>query len=202
MQLLSDSFPPRGRIPAACAFGAAEGFGGNRNPHLAWTDAPSATQSFALLCEDHDAPTVAAMAGAPGVLIPLEQPRAIFVHWVMADIPATIRTIAEGSCSDGVVARGKQQPPGPPGARQGVNDYGAWFAGDAALAGEYYGYDGPWPPPNDLRLHRYFFRVFALDVATLVLPARFTAADLHHAMHGHVLAEAATWGGHSLHPGV
>ncbi len=202
MQLASDSFEPRGRIAAAFAFGSENGFGGNCNPHLAWADAPADTQSFALLCEDHDAPTVAAMAGAPGVLIPSEQPRAIFVHWVMADIPADIHALAEGSCSDGVVAHGKHSPPGPPGARQGLNDYGAWFAGNAELAGDYFGYDGPWPPPNDLRLHRYFFRVFALDVPTLALPERFTAADLHRAMHGHVLAEAALWGGYSLHPGA
>ncbi len=47
-------------------------------------------------------------------------------------------------------------------------------------------------------MHRYFFRLFALDVATLELPPRFTAADVHRAMHGHVLAEAAVHGTYSL----
>jgi hypothetical protein len=41
--------------------------------------------------------------------------------------------------------------------------------------------------------------VFALDVATLPLPAAFTAGDLLRAMHGHVLAEAAIYGTYSLH---
>ena len=69
-------------------------------------------------------------------------------------------------------------PPGPDGARQGLNDYTGWFAGDADMAGTYRGYDGPYPPAHDLREHRYFFRVFALDVASLQLPERFTAADI------------------------
>ena len=66
------------------------------------------------------------------------------------------------------------------------------------MGGDYHGYDGPYPPPHDLRTHRYFFRVFALDVATLGLPARFTAGDVFRAMHGHVLAEASTHGSYSL----
>ena len=82
---------------------------------------------------------------------------------------------------------------------QGGNDYTGWFAGDAELGGDYFGYDGPYPPPNDLRTHRYFFRLFALDVATLDLPPKFTAGDVLRAMQGHVLAEAAIYGTYSLH---
>ena len=37
-----------------------------------------------------------------------------------------------------------------------------------------------------------------LDVATLDLPAAFTAGDVFRAMHGHVLAEASTYGTYSL----
>jgi hypothetical protein len=70
------------------------------------------------------------------------------------------------------------------------------------MAGDYLGYDGPYPPFNDERLHHYFFRVFALDVASLQLPARFTAADAYRAMHGHVLAEAALHGTYTLEPGA
>ena len=95
-------------------------------------------------------------------------------------------------------AKGKQQPAGPAGARQGLNDYTGWFAGDAQMGGDYYGYDGPYPPFNDLRVHRYFFRLFALDVAALDLPARFTAADVERAMQGHVLGEALVYGTYSL----
>ena len=198
MQIRSDSFQHRGAMAAEFAMGAAAGFGGNRNPHLAWDDAPEGTRSFALLCIDTDAPTDPSLAGKEGVEIPVEHPRGDFVHWVMADIPADVRQIAAGSCSDGIAKRGKADPPGPAGARQGLNDYTGWFAGDPDMGGDYLGYDGPYPPANDLRMHRYFFRVFALDVAHLELPAKFTAADVLRAMQGHVLAEAAIHGTYSL----
>lgn len=204
MKLTSSSFEPGKPIPAAFAMGAPDGFGGNRNPQLAWSDVPDGTRSFALLCIDPDAPTDASLAGKAGVEIPVEHVRGDFVHWVMVDIPAALREIAAGSCSDGIDKGGKRSPPGPPGARQGLNDYTGWFAGDAALRGDYFGYDGPYPPPNDLRTHRYFFRLFALDVDRLDVgrtdvAGRFTAADVFGAMHGHVLGEAAVHGTYSLH---
>lgn len=202
MKIRSDSFRDGDPIPLRCAMGTPEGFGGNRNPHLAWSDAPAGTRSFALICVDPDAPTVAEMVGKPGVEIPVEQPRAEFIHWVMADIPASVGEIAEGACSDGVTVRGKPNPPGPAGSRQGSNDYVGWFAGDPDMSGDWPGYDGPYPPGNDLRLHRYFFHLYALDVEKLDLPARFTAADVRQAMQGHVLAEAAIHGTYSLHPGL
>ncbi|MCC4598178.1 YbhB/YbcL family Raf kinase inhibitor-like protein [Xanthomonas campestris pv. phormiicola] len=200
MRLRSDSIQPGQPIAATYAMGQADGFAANRNPHLAWDDVPAGTAAFALLCLDPDVPTVAEMVGRDDVQIPVEQPRTNFVHWAAVEIPAGVREIAEGSASDGVVARGKRQPPGLPGARQGLNSYTDWFAGDAQMGGDYYGYDGPYPPANDLRMHRYFFRLFALDVATLDLPARFTAADALRAMQGHVLAEASLHGTYSLNP--
>jgi len=198
MQIRSDSFEHRGPIPAEFAMGTPDGFGGNRNPHLAWDDVPAGTRSFVLMCFDTDAPTDPSLAGREGVEIPVEHPRGDFVHWVVADLPADVREIAAGSCSDGVTRGGKRSPAGPAGARQGLNDYTGWFAGDADMGGDYFGYDGPYPPPNDLRVHRYFFRVFALDVPSLQLPEKFTAADVFRAMHGHVLAEAAIYGTYTL----
>ena len=163
---------------------------------------PEGTRSFALLCIDPDVPTAGEMVGKPGVEIPVDQVRTDFVHWAMADIPADVREIAAGSCSDGVVPHGNQAPAGPAGARQGLNDYTGWFEGNDDMAGQWRGYDGPFPPPNDLRLHRYFFRLYALDVETLDLPDDFTAADVQRAMQGHVLAECAIHGTYSLHPKV
>lgn len=202
MRLWSDSFENTKPIPTEFAMGQPDGFAANRNPHLAWDEVPDGTKSFALLCIDPDAPTVPETVGRADLQIPVEQPRAHFIHWAMADIAPDVREIAAGSCSDGVTARGKQQPAGPAGARQGLNGYTGWFAGDAQMGGEYYGYDGPYPPFNDLRVHRYFFRLFALDVATLALPARFTAADVERAMQGHVLGEALVYGTYSLNPAV
>jgi len=202
MKIASDSFEHGKRIPAEFAMGTPEGFGGNRNPHLRWDDAPAGTRSFALLCIDTDAPTDGALVADAATPIPVDHPRGDFVHWAMVDIPADVREIAAGSASDGVSAKGKPAPGGPADARQGLNDYTGWFAGDADMGGDYRGYDGPYPPAHDLRLHRYFFRVFALDVARLDLPARFTAGDVFRAMHGHVLAEAATYGVYTLNASV
>lgn len=201
MKIRSDSFQHRQRIPVEFAAGQAQGdgfgFAPNRNPHLAWDDVPPATRSFALLCIDPDVPTDASVDP-----IPVDQPRTDFTHWAMVDIPAHLRGIAAGSCSDGVVPRGAPDPKGPPGSRQGLNDYTGWFANDPDMSGDWRGYDGPFPPPHDLREHRYFFRLFALDVERLDVPARFTAADVLRAMHGHVLAEASIYGTYSLNPKV
>jgi Raf kinase inhibitor-like YbhB/YbcL family protein len=201
MKIHSDSFAHRARVPAEFAAGqpTADGYGfaANRNPHLAWDDVPAGTQSFALLCIDPDVPTDIAPAQ-----IPADQPRTDFTHWVIVDVPADVRTLAAGSCSDGVVAHGKAAPKGPAGSRQGLNDYTGWFANDPDMRGDWRGYDGPFPPPHDLRLHRYFFRVFALDVAKLDVPERFTASDVLQAMQGHVLDEAAIYGTYSLNSAV
>lgn len=206
MKISSQSFAAGSAIPSEFAMGQpmGDGFGfaANRNPHLAFSEVPTAARSLVLLCVDSDVPTVAQMVGKAGVEIPVDQPRGDFVHWLMIDIPGDCRAIAAAACSDGVSARGKREPAGPRGARQGLNDYSDWFAGDADMAGDYLGYDGPFPPPNDLRRHRYFFRLFALDIANLPVPPRFTIADVQQAMKGHVLAEAAIWGSYSLHPKV
>ena len=199
MRMRSNSFGHGEPIPAEFALGAPDGFGGNRNPHVAWDEVPDGTRSFVLMCIDTDAPTDPAMVAGEAP-IPVAHPRGDFVHWVVADIPAGVREVAAGAASDGVARRGK--PAGGLagiGGRQGLNDYTGWFAADADMRGDYHGYDGPYPPAHDLRTHRYFFRVFALDVDALDLPAKFTAADVFRAMHGHVLGEAAEYGTYSLH---
>lgn len=204
MQIRSDSFSNGSPIPARFCAGQRSdgqvGFGPNRSPHLAWSGAPQGTRSFALLCLDPDAPTRPELAGKEGVQIPTDLPRTHFCHWAVAGIPAGVQEIAEGAFSDGVTPGGKARTEGPGGSRQGLNDFTGWFAGDPDLAGDWWGYDGPFPPPNDLLVHRYFFRVFALDTDALELPERFTGADLLRAMHGHVLAEAMVHGTYTLNP--
>ncbi|EKT4448439.1 TPA: YbhB/YbcL family Raf kinase inhibitor-like protein [Stenotrophomonas maltophilia] len=202
MQLTSHSLTDGAPIDREFAAGDANGFAPDRNPHLAWSGAPAGTRSFLLVCVDPDVPTVPETVGRSDMSVPRDQPRCDFVHWVMADIPATVQEIAAGSCSDGFVVKGKPAPAGPAGSRQGLNDFTGWFAGNPDMAGDYLGYDGPYPPFNDERMHRYFFRVFALDVASLDLPQRFTAADAYRAMHGHVLAEAALHGTYTLNPAL
>ena len=202
MRLSSTSLQNGHPIAAEFAAGDAAGFAPNRNPQLAWSEVPEGTRSFALLCVDSDVPTVPDTVGRQDCTVPRDQPRADFVHWAMADIPAALREIAAGSCSEGFTVKGKTTPAGPAGSRQGLNDFTGWFAGNPDMAGQYLGYDGPYPPFNDERVHRYFFRLFALDVAQLDLPTPFTAADVHRAMHGHVLAEAALHGTYTLNPAL
>ncbi len=198
MRIHSDSFDNGGPIPAEFAGGHAHGFAPDRNPHLAWSEVPEGTRSFVLLCVDPDVPTVPETTNRDDMEVPVDQPRTDFFHWVMVDIPADVRTLASGSCSDGFVTGGKRYPKGPTGARQGLNDYTGYFAGHAELAGEYFGYDGPYPPYNDLRLHHYQFRLYALDVDTLPVGARFHAQDVEQAIRGHVLAQAEWVGTYTL----
>lgn len=203
MKISSNSFEHRGAIPGGFAFGKPGddepiALSDNRNPHLAWSEVPEAAKSLVLLCVDPDAPTDPATVNTTGREVPADQPRAHFIHWALVGLPARDGEIAAGLCSDGVSARGKKDPAGPAGSRQGLNDYTGWFAGDADMAGDYFGYDGPCPPFNDAREHRYFFRLFALDTDALALPEKFTGGEVLAAIQGHVLAEATLMGTYSL----
>jgi Raf kinase inhibitor-like YbhB/YbcL family protein len=208
MRLRSDDFQDGRAMPDALAFARpASGDepiqpGSNQNPHLAWSEVPAGTRSFVLVCVDEDVPSVGDDVNKAGRRIAASLPRVEFVHWLMVDIPRECGELARGSCSDGVVAHGKAEPPGPPGSRQGINDYTRWFAGDTAMAGDYRGYDGPCPPWNDERLHRYHFTLHALGIAALALPARFTLGDVRAAMAPHELGRATLSGTYSLDPAV
>jgi len=208
MKISSQSFSHRGAIPAQFAFGRRGDAGepvvlsDNHNPHLRWSEAPAGTRSFALWCVDPDVPSRGDDVNQSDRRVPADLPRVEFTHWIMVDLPAQVTEIAAGACSQGITARGKPAQPGPGGARQGLNDYTGWFANDPDMAGAYRGYDGPCPPFNDSITHRYFFRLFALDVAHLDLPADFTAADALAAMQGHVLDEAAIYGTYRINPEV
>ncbi|MYM89486.1 YbhB/YbcL family Raf kinase inhibitor-like protein [Rugamonas sp. FT82W] len=208
MKLSSDSFRSGGAIPAENAFAALGKDGqvsrsANRNPHLAWRDVPAGTESLVLLCIDGDAPQDASDVNRADRVLPANLPRGDFFHWSLVDIPVSVQAIAEGALSDGVTAHGK---PGPAVAldglalRQGVNDYSGWFAADPAMAGDYYGYDGPCPPVNDERVHHYMFRIYALDTPRLELEGRFTCADVLNAIHGHIIDEAQLIGTYTLNP--
>ena len=91
-------------------------------------------------------------------------PRVDWVHWVLYDLPAATTGLPEAVAAQDL----------PKGARAGLNDW------------KRPGWRGPCPP---IGRHRYFLRLYALDV---VLPDlhRPTRAALEKAMHGHVLAQA------------
>ena len=137
-----------------------------------------------------------------GKIISAELPRVDFYHWVLIDLPAQMNSIAEGEFSSGVTARGKAGPDALYGAKQGINDYTAWFASDHDMSGNYYGYDGPCPPWNDAIPHHYVFTLYALDIDQLSLSDGFTGQDVMNAMQGHILDKANITGIFTLNPSV
>jgi Raf kinase inhibitor-like YbhB/YbcL family protein len=143
LALSSPAFTPGSAIPAKYTCD-----GPNLSPPLALTGVPEGTKSFALVVEDPDAPDPAA-------------PKGIWVHWVVYDLPATTRTIAEGAGNHGKLGRA------------GKNDWGQ------------VGYRGPCPP---IGRHRYFVRAFALD-SELGDRHEPNKAELLKALEGHVLAK-------------
>ena len=203
MKLTSTSFKHNDPIPGRCAFGIPDArehmkLGQNRNPQLSWSDIPKGAKSLVLLCIDVDVPSSREDFNKEGKVIAASLPRVGFCHWAMVDIPARDGGVAEGECSDGITARGKKNPEGPPGSRQGINDYTAFMAGDPEMAGDYYGYEGPCSPWNDERIHHYHFTLYATDLARCPVSGRFTAADVHKAISGHVLAYAKLTGTYTM----
>jgi Raf kinase inhibitor-like YbhB/YbcL family protein len=203
MDLSSSTLTHDAPIPARHALGipgeSGPVPGPNRSPHLRWSGAPDGTQSFAILCVDVSAPSRPDDANKSDRTIPYDFPRADFYHWVLVDIPATITELAEGLDANGLTPKGKPAGPTDHGLR-GINDYTSWFGTDPDMGGDYGGYDGPWPPFNDERVHRYVFTVYALDVPHLELPARFSGRDAAEALKGHVLAEASLSTTYTLNP--
>jgi hypothetical protein len=104
---------------------------------------------------------------------PINEP---WVHWVLYKIPAGVTDLPEG-------VQVSPRPPRPAGARQGPNT-----AGHA-------GYDGP-APPRGHGIHRYHFKVYALD-AELDLDEGADKAALLAAMEGHVLDQGELVGTYS-----
>lgn len=207
MELSSQSFSDGQKIPAEFAFAIPDpvqhvALSQNRNPHLSWRNAPSGTQSFAIICCDPDVPSKGDDVNQEGRSVPAALPRVDFFHWVLVDLPADLSAITAGAFANGVTPRGKGGPTTLYDARQGINDYTGWFAGDNDMRGDYYGYDGPCPPWNDELPHRYIFTVFALDLAKLPLTGRFNGQEVRNAMAGHILAQASLTGTYSLNPNV
>ena len=93
-----------------------------------------------------------------------DAPVGVWVHWVMWNIPAE---------SNGLPENIPPKSQLPDGSRQGISDF------------HRPGYGGPCPPSGT---HRYYFKIYALDV-TLDLAGTSTKQDLLDAMKGHILAE-------------
>lgn len=108
-------------------------------------------------------------SGAKSLALVVDDPDApggVFTHWIIWNIPAQTTTIPEGSAAK---------------ATQGTNDFGKS------------GYGGPCPPSG---VHRYAFKVFALD-RQLVLSGGAKRAQLDAVIKGHVIAQGELTGRYS-----
>lgn len=101
-----------------------------------------------------------------------DAPGRTFVHWVIYDLPPETRQLPQAIPLKATVAAG---------GTQGKNDFGKL------------GYGGPCPPSG---IHRYFFKLYALD-QQLGLKSGATKAQLEAAMNGHILASAELIGRYS-----
>ena len=163
--------------------------GPNRSPAISWSRGPAGTASYAIVVVDTDVPTVFTSANKEGQVIPADLKRRDFYHWLLVDVPPSTTALAAGADSK----NSSPKPAGPTanGVR-GLNDYGNGRAG----------YDGPCPPWNDTIVHHYHFRVHALNVAHLSLPAGFKGTDVVMSLHGHVLAQGEVVGLYTQNPDV
>ena len=98
--LTSPDFASGGKIAAAQVFNGFGCQGGNLSPALSWSNAPTGTQSFALLVHDPDAPTGSG-----------------WWHWLIYNIPANVTSLAAG-------AGDPKKSLLPAGALQGRTDFG------------------------------------------------------------------------------
>jgi len=152
MTLTSTAWPDGGTIPRKHTQAGEE-----LSPPLAWTNVPDGVTSFAIVAHDVDA---AIGSGLDDVL-----------HWMLWNIPAAARSLAEG------VPQGAQLPDG---TRQ-ISATGPNYRGPGAAAA------GP--------AHHYVFELFALDttldVPAVGAPPAQTRAAVVAAMAGHVRGKAA-----------
>lgn len=94
-----------------------------------------------------------------------DAPGQTFVHWVLYDILPETHQLPQAVAAT---------PTLPGGGTQGKNDFGKL------------GYGGPCPPSG---VHRYFFKLYALD-RELGLSSGATKAQLEAAMDAHILGSA------------
>ncbi len=207
MELTSDGLTDGEAIPETFAAGVVDPdehatFGPNKNPDLQWHELPDGTESLALICHDPDVPSKPDDVNQEGTTVPEDLPRIDFYHWLLVDLDPAKGGIELGEYSDGMTPGGKQGPESPNNTRSGLNDYTDWFAGDPDMEGEYFGYDGPFPPWNDSIVHHYHFTLYALDCRRAPVDGKFTGDELRAAIEPHVLDQDRITGLYSLNPDV
>ncbi len=99
-----------------------------------------------------------------------DAPVGTWTHWIIWNIPPKTTTLLEGVSN--VEESGD-------GTRQGKNDF------------DRIGYGGPCPPAG--KPHRYFFKLYALDIK-LDVKAGVSRNELERAVKGHVLSQTELMG--------
>jgi Raf kinase inhibitor-like YbhB/YbcL family protein len=99
-----------------------------------------------------------------------DAPMGTWVHWVLYDLPGDITALPENVAKSQFISGN---------AMQGMNDFGRL------------GYGGSCPPPG--KPHRYFFKLYALDVMLDLKPG-ITKKDVLKAVEGHILAQGQLMG--------
>jgi Raf kinase inhibitor-like YbhB/YbcL family protein len=99
-----------------------------------------------------------------------DAPRGTYVHWVLYNLSGESVELSRGIPA---------VPELPSGARQGRNDSGE------------IGYTGPCPPAG--KPHRYYFRLYALDIM-VTLPYGVSKAELERAIADHILGQGTLMG--------
>lgn len=157
LYLASKEISHGGRIPRKFTQDA-QGAVKDISPPLEWYNVPEEAVSLALIMEDPDAPDPAGPVGNP------------WVHWVVVNIPSTMKGLPAGFTTKHVDEDNDEIGE----IQEGVNDF------------KVPGYRGPNPP---IGVHRYFIKLYALDTKLKVgrKPSRDKVLD---AMDGHILAEA------------
>lgn len=171
--------------------------GTNMNPEITWENVSEGTKSFALIIVDPDVPSNPDDVNQEGKTVPKSLERINFYHLVMCNITADTNKIEEGKLSNGITPKGKDTGKNDYGI-SGINSYTDWFGGDEEMGGFYGSYDGPCPPWNDEVIHRYYFRLFALDTEKIDLNGNFTGDDLLKAIEGHIIDKAEYMGTYTL----
>lgn len=149
IKLKSSAFENGGMIPKKYTCD-----GDDMSPPLSWSQVPEETQSFAIICDDPDAPM------------------GTWVHWVAYNIPPEVNGLKENITPERKMKSG---------GIQGMNDL------------KKIGYGGPCPPGG---VHRYFFKIYALDTKLDLEPGA-TKSQLLIAMEGHIIAKGDLMGKYS-----
>ena len=126
-------------------------------------------------CDAEDASPALAWSGVPQgakslalIMDDPDAPAGTWNHWLLYDIPGHVHALAQGIKTNALGVSGR-------------NDFGKL------------GYGGPCPPRGH-GVHRYFFRLSALNVASLGLREGDSRKALDTAMRGHVLAVTTAFG--------